>query len=293
MNFDHFSNNIKFLILTHGVFKTLKFLLKIFNLQLKKNRSYYQFVNWKQLGEKKKSNKVFILGSGYSLNDIKASEWEKIGEHDVIGFNSTVRQSWVRVDYHIIRGWAEGANIYIDFSEIGKNLASFINNNKYYKDTILLLQNDFFGIMSHILLNKKFLKRKTKIFNYYTLNSKTPVKNEYFNRFCHLSGTLSDATHFALNMGWKEVVLVGVDLYDARYFWLKKNETFAIDNITGKRRTSEYTDRGKSYKDEHSTIDNGVEEEFKIWNKIFNENNSKLMVYNKKSLLNKVLKIYE
>ena len=293
MNFSHFIQNTKFLIITHGLIATFFFLIKVFFIQLIKNKKFYTFCTWDELIKKKRSDKVFILGSGYSLNKIKNSEWKYISNHDVVGFNSTIMQKWVRVDYHLIRGWAEGSNIYSNLEKIGKDLVSFVDNNKNYKETIFLLQNDFYGLISHILLNKKILKKNSKIFSYYTLNSKFPKKHKKLNLLSHLSGTLSDVTHFTLNMGWKEVVLVGVDLYDTRYFYLEEDQTFSVDKVTGHKSVSKFTDHGKRFDDEHSTIRNGVIEEFRVWNKLFNENNSKLMVYNKKSLLNKVLKIYE
>lgn len=40
-----------------------------------------------QLSQLKRSDTVFILGSGWSINEITSERWDTIGRHDTIGFN--------------------------------------------------------------------------------------------------------------------------------------------------------------------------------------------------------------
>ena len=45
----------------------------------------------------------------------------------------------------------------------------------------------------------------------------------------HIAGTLSDAVNCAFCLGWRHIVLVGVDLYDSRYFYLPPDQTATVD----------------------------------------------------------------
>ena len=104
----------------------------------------------------------------------------------------------------------------------------------------------------------------------------------------HKKGTLTDAISFGYFMGYKKIILVGVDLYDRRYFYTTENKTSIalgenvdIDNF------------GKTAGDNHQTVDNGIVNLVRKWKFYLNKNNVQLLIYNKKSLLSKVLKIYK
>ena len=80
-------------------------------------------------------------------------------------------------------------------------------------------------------------------------------------------------------MGWKHIVLVGVDLYDRRYFWLPPNETRLIDSV----RNFTFDDPAKD----------GKVESIGKWKTIFEQHGVNLYVYNPKSLLTDVLPLYK
>ncbi len=46
-----------------------------------------------------------------------------------------------------------------------------------------------------------------------------------------MPGTLVDAVNVAYCLGWKEIVLVGIDLYDSRYYWLPPDKTLTYDPV--------------------------------------------------------------
>lgn len=97
----------------------------------------------------------------------------------------------------------------------------------------------------------------------------------------HGPATLISCINFAYIMGWKNIVLVGVDLYDRRYFWLGQEETRYGDIL-----------RGSSHKDQHNTADRVI---FFIsrWVKILNKEGIKLCIYNPRSLLAPILDTYQ
>jgi hypothetical protein len=63
----------------------------------------HRFMSEQELRATRKSNTIFIFGSGASLNAITPDEWSRIARHDTMGFNWFVHQRFVRCDYHLVR----------------------------------------------------------------------------------------------------------------------------------------------------------------------------------------------
>jgi hypothetical protein len=101
-----------------------------------RNQHHYTLPGEAELRVTRKSDTIFIFGSGYSINDITEPEWSHFEQHDPFSF------SWF-----------------------------------LYQD------------------------------------------------FVHIAGTLTDCAKFAYLLGWKNIVLAGVDLYDRGYFWLSYEDT--------------------------------------------------------------------
>ena len=265
---------------------------KVFLLAKIKTQQF-KYLSISDIKKNKKSESLFIFGSGYSLNLLKNSEWKLFEKHDVLGFNHFVRQRWINVDYHLIRGWREG---YTGFDVGERNSKEFIDllkNNKFYRNTTFIVQSDFSAIFGNTLIGKKYLPKDSKIIQFKTdrLN-KIPIKKMPL-KLIHNNGTLCDAVSFGYNFGWKKLVLVGVDLYDTRYFWLNKDKTLFTDYSTGNRKESSFSDRGQRYNEFHSTFSSGVMEIFQDWYKTFKKDGSEIYIYNKKSLLKDILPIYK
>ena len=45
----------------------------------------------------------------------------------------------------------------------------------------------------------------------------------------HGYGSIISVVNIAYLMGWKNIVLVGIDLYDHRYFYVPDNETRSVE----------------------------------------------------------------
>ena len=128
----------------------------------------------------------------------------------------------------------------------------------------------------------KLFKNKYICF-YKNLKNRTLIlkPSEDINTIPHCGATLFDAINISYLLGYKNIVLVGVDLYDRRYFWLRKNETREGD-----------LKRGATCNDIHNTA-NFVLEAMPIWKEYLQKRGVKLYVYNPRSLLNKILPIYK
>lgn len=71
-------------------------------------------------------------------------------------------------------------------------------------------------------------------------NSHAELPQESPTEIAHLRSTLFDAVNFAYLIGYETVGLIGVDLYDRRYFWLEGEERRVGDEYLGANIDSEH-----------------------------------------------------
>ena len=193
----------------------------------------------------------------------------------------------------MIRGWNEGSANIRSGSEGFKAINELISDNKLYKNTVFIVQNETSATIGNTFINMKEFGDYKKIYPYKTEKKKLFPNSLYPHKFCHHNGTLFDALSFAYIMKWKKIVLVGVDLYDTRYFFLDNNKTLYTDFKTGVQKTSTYSDRGQRFDQNHSTYNKLFLEKIKLWKIKFKEEGLNLYIYNPKSLLNSILPIYK
>ncbi len=241
---------------------------------------YYDQLTEERLRDTRKSDIIFIFGSGYSLNDISTYEWEYIKTHNTMGFNYFFHQNFVNVDYHLIK---EGSR-----NDLSKKIArrdneyyaDHINNNPRYDRTVFIIQK---GLNGNRLLGQKLLKKNSRIFRYNTTsrNIYQPPSSSFDEGLVHGPSSLIDCVNFAAIMNWEKIVLAGVDLYDRRYFWLSEDETRDTD-----------INRYKSYNNPHQTSERTISCLGK-WKDLFNQKGIELYVYNPRSLLASVLPVFK
>ena len=236
-----------------------------------------------QLRACRKTDTVFIFGSGYSLHDITPAEWTHIEQYNPVGFSWFVRQDFVRVDFHLIREIGpDDLNPEVwrpKLYEYGK----CITQNPHYTDTVFIVQGEYRAIEGNRLISLKLLPEGARVFRFHTRSRSIyePPSFSFAEGFVHGPSSLFNCVNFAYILGWKRIILTGVDLYDRRYFWLKPDETRDSDIW-----------RGASYKDTHNTAQRAVEF-VKGWKEFFAEKEVELMVYNTRSLLAEVLPVYQ
>ncbi len=92
---------------------------------------------------------------------------------------------------------------------------------------------------------------------------------------------LFSAINFALLLEYKNIVLVGVDLYNRDYFWLKDNEVRTIDLL-----------RDATKEEKHFTT-NKIIELLEPIIKDYSNKNVKFYTYNEKSLLRNIMEVYK
>lgn len=235
-----------------------------------KNRNCYENLSYNQLLRKKKSDVVFICGTGNSINNIKKKTWRIMEKYDIISFRDFPRKEGVKVDYHI-----SGE---IDNS---KNYAQIINKNLNYKYTYLIIQDGFRAIKGNTLIGKKLLNLNFKIFRYKRKNiDKMMNFSKKFNEgIVHSFNSLISVINIAFIMGWKKIILVGIDMDTHKYFYHKSNKVRDVEK-KGITPTSSYTNRDKTLL------------LISLWNKRFQKKGISLFIYNKNSYLKKTLPLF-
>ncbi len=231
--------------------------------------------------KRKKSDTIFIFGSGYSINDLSSLEIEKMEEHDTLSFSWFIYQNFIHADYHLIREVARNDwNPAIWRPEI-QFYGELLKGNPFYQNALFVLQ---VSINSLRLVSNHCLPEGAEYIFYHSCPKGTKYPNEDFKSrsggLVHGPSTLFDCINFAYLFGWQKIVLVGIDLYDSRYFWLKPDQSRPGD-----------AERKINYMDQHNTAYETVIW-VRRWGKYFQKRIIELFVYHPKSLLTRVLPIF-
>ena len=148
LNFQFFKNK--------NFIKYFNYLIKINNHSKKNiNRIYKnQKLDLEKLKKVKKTEEIFIFGSGYSLKNISIKEWKKIRNYDSIGFNNTIFLKKINFTYHVNRT-VPNSNKNI------KDQVKQINSNPYLKKTIFLMPEGIVEQYTNNIFVKNFgIKKK-------------------------------------------------------------------------------------------------------------------------------------
>lgn len=246
------------------------------------NRHHYRSLDAGELRATRTSDTVFVFGSGYSINELTQEEARFFERHDTFGFNFFWRQDVVRVDYHLAREMA-----YDDFDRSKwlpqlREYAAGIAGSPHYRNTILLLQSGFRAINPNQAIGRRILAEDRRVFFFRNDSRRETLARSFDEPIPHRHGTLEDCVNVCFLMGWTTIVLVGVDLYDRRYFWLGPDETSPGDVI-----------RNASWSDVHHTArDGGVVARMSYCRQELERAGAELFVYNPRSLLTDVLPVY-
>jgi hypothetical protein len=254
-------------------------------------RRRYRKISEDELLSSRRSDTVFIFGSGYSLNDITAEEWAHIAEHDSFGFNAFYNQRWIDIDFYLIRGGIYGEARWRPHAE---EVARDLRATPHLERTTFLLQSEYLGQLANQLVGYAFLPRGVRLFRYRTSRAPGLPSRSFAAGIKHEAGTLTDAVHCAYCMGWTNIVLVGVDLYDARYFWLEPDETLTHDRESALLVPGEISNvRNIRYDEMHNTARNGIVELMAEWSDHLAADEVRMSVWNPRSLLAERLPVYE
>lgn len=248
--------------------------------------------DWVKKHRKSGNERIYIFGSGYSLNDLSKKDWNSIrSTGDTLSFNEFYYSNFIKLDYYIFR---EVESKYFDFippkirkrfntifyiKKI-KEIYNIINNNVYMEKTkyFFLCEKKSGASLLYYMLYRKSLELHGFYSNYYDRTINWPISKTPQN-IPHGKATLLDAINIAYLMGYKEIILAGVDLYDRNYFYLRKGETRGFDRK-----------KGFSANDMHNTLKHIIDT-LKLWKPDLKKHGVNIKLLNPKSLLNEVFDI--
>jgi hypothetical protein len=249
-------------------------------LRFRARRHEYRFLSEAELRATRRSDTLFVFGSGWSINELSAAECGHFEEHDTLGFNFFAHARIVRVDYHLVREIAESDVRRRIWEPRIREYCDLIRDNPFYRDTILLVQCGLRAVNANRAIGHGWLPPEKPIFSWRTAYTRERLGRSFADGLSHATATIAECVNFAYVVGWRRIVLVGVDLYDSRYFWLDRDET-RYPHLSGV----------ESYREPHLTH-GGVIRTLGAWHADLQREGIALEVYNPRSLLATVLPVY-
>lgn len=176
----------------------------------------------------RKTDTVIFYGTGHSINDITRDDWEVLRQYDSMSLN------WFMYhDFIVPKFYYRGENSGREFGRKWKKL--FNEKRRMYKDTIFLTKKH-----KHLDLRNVGVK-EVYVLNFHHTFSKKKMRllgrerayRECLNNFRIMRdkiyffgrSTVCPLLVLLYQMGYKEIILYGIDLTDGRYFWFDKKKS--------------------------------------------------------------------
>jgi len=241
---------------------------------------YFKKYGYEKNNTKLKKDKIFIFGSSWSINEISDYEWSHIRkEGDTMSLNAFYMSEKIEIDYHVVRELTATNNFFSisSFKSI-KKINDLIRRNKRFTKTTFFVMIDKIStapLLWYILYGNKF---KTILYkNLPDRLASIPLSKSFIN-IPHCGTTIFDCINLSFVLGYHEIILVGIDLKDSRYFYLDYEEVHPLS----KEDTVEV---------EHPTkkiVFNNIV----VWRDYLQSEGVTLSVYSNSSTLTKFLKLY-
>lgn len=179
----------------------------------------------------KTSDTVFLLGSGSSINQISDRQWEIIEQHDTIGFNFWPVHSFVPRIF-VFESVAEARQ-----KVIFKELLSLLNSRADAYANVPKIVTESKKLQLRQVATELAPQFKKNLYVGYTISIvartereletglKFLARKKYFaadyraGRLFKYGGSVIGIINLALKMDYRRIVLCGIDLGDAHYFY--------------------------------------------------------------------------
>jgi hypothetical protein len=184
----------------------------------------------------KKSDTLFLLGSGPSIADIDVETWEAMSQFDSIGFNYSLFLPFVPTFYLLQDdGWGMSKALAYQGARY-KNTTILYRRSSYGYDTF-----DWNGVeLSEIRKCIKYSVRE------YPISDTSDISPNKYYRFMEMQGYLSHGEigrlmpkwrcslglllSFAYQMGYANIVLCGMDMESNTHFWNDPKYSYLYNN---------------------------------------------------------------
>jgi hypothetical protein len=253
----------------------------------------YRTLTARQLLSRKRSRRAYLFGSGYSLNELSEEEWQAFAKHDTIGFSGSIYLKKIPLDFLLLRAWTETSAGSLAWKKDAEEVLQAIATNPCLDNTVFTFPQGLTAIFTNRLIGHRIWNEKHQVYFYLADKVSQRPHRDLRQGLVHGMSTLCSAISLAVALGYDEIVLVGVDLYDSRYFWLPSDKTMGWSEQEQKLVASDRTVRGAEVTSPHNTVHNGIISYLGGWQDYLEKrHNVKLMVYNTRSLLTKSLPVF-
>ena len=164
-------------------------------------RPLYPRLAESELRDSLRSETCFIFGSGQSLDEITAKEWRAISQHNTIGFNYFIRARFVRVDFHVVGEMSSSDDLTpAVWRPVVEEYARLIEENPFYQQTVLGLQEGLAGLQSNRLAASGGIRPGRRVFRYRRIarGQLRPPSTSLSEGLVHGAGTLVDCVNLAV-----------------------------------------------------------------------------------------------
>ena len=182
----------------------------------KTRKSKINIIDIEQAEKFRTSDTIFLLASGPSMLDITREQWEYINKHDSFGFNYAFLLDHVPTFFHQWMG--KGT--------VGKTLfkRAFSSRREKYHDTVWLIFSNAHKRGQNPRYMPEFFPSDPTCWIYeypkkINIYEDRPFNHDDFKDSIFYRGTLSLVLEIIYRLGYKNIVLMGVDLGGQKYFY--------------------------------------------------------------------------
>lgn len=183
---------------------------------LKNRHLQYRIISLEEAGEFKKSDTIFIIGSGPSIMDVTPAQWSYIKKHDSFGINYSFLLDFVPTFHQQEYGRTDWLRKL--FKEV------FSSRREMYSNTVWFLSSREYKRALHPRYTPELLP-KDPICCFYEypsvirLESNRPFTKSDFEKAIVYRGSLTVVLYLVLQLQYKNIVLLGVDLETPSHFF--------------------------------------------------------------------------
>jgi hypothetical protein len=143
------------------------------------------------------------------------------------------------------------------------------------------VQEGWFAISGNRLIGRRLLRPGARVFRFRRTGRGVyaPPSRTFASGLVHGFNSSISTTNFAVVMGWRRIVICGVDLYDKGYFWLDDGETRSYEK-PGIVARSRFTSADQ------------IVETLGRWRELLAAEGVELVVHNPRSLLADVMPVF-
>lgn len=191
---------------------------------------------------KTRSNVAVFLGCGPSINNLTKEEWDRIQTFDTWSINNWIYHPFFVPDFYHVELKSYDYPFFIEHLNDKRHMYQQKCHFLFPENASVRIDKDRIGLL-HLLKdyhttaypikhrNRDLLKQikkscvvknKKEIIN--TVNADYQFDDAYITKSYDIS--LTCIIEIMYKMGYKTIILYGVDLYDSRYFWTGGNQIY-------------------------------------------------------------------